>query len=107
MKYGLVILGSLTALRLLTTLSPIVGLLRQHGWSTSVRRSDITGTGSQQGQDTHTDGFHVFRQPRPTLGVKRAPRRDGRDAVGGRQATGLLRDQIRSCVPSSPSIRRA
>jgi hypothetical protein len=29
-------------------------------------------------------------------------------AVGGRQAAlGLLRDQIRSCVPSSPSIRRA
>ena len=29
-------------------------------------------------------------------------------AVGGRQAAlGLLRDQIRSCVPSSFSIRRA
>lgn len=37
-----------------------------------------------------------------------APRRNGRGAVGGRQtALGLLRDQIRSCVPSSPSIRRA
>ncbi len=37
-----------------------------------------------------------------------APRRNGRGAVGGRQAAlGLLRDQIRSCVPFSPSIRRA
>lgn len=37
-----------------------------------------------------------------------APRRNGRGAVGGRQAAlGLLRDQIRSCVPSSFSIRRA
>lgn len=37
-----------------------------------------------------------------------APRRNRRGAVGGRQATlGLLRDQIRSCVPFSPSIRRA
>ena len=28
--------------------------------------------------------------------------------LGGRQAAwGLLRDQIRPCVPSSPSIRRA
>ena len=37
-----------------------------------------------------------------------APLRNGRGAVGGRQAAlGLLRDQIRSCVPSSPSIRRA
>jgi hypothetical protein len=36
------------------------------------------------------------------------PRRNGRGAVGGRQAAlGLLRDQIRSCVPFSPSIRRA
>lgn len=37
-----------------------------------------------------------------------APRRNGRGAVGGRQAAlGLLRDQMRSCVPFSPSIRRA
>jgi len=37
-----------------------------------------------------------------------APRRNGRDAVGGLQAAlGLLRDQIRSCAPFSPSIRRA
>ncbi|MCG3168139.1 MAG: hypothetical protein POELPBGB_03939 [Bacteroidia bacterium] len=37
-----------------------------------------------------------------------APRRNGRGAVGDRQAAlGLLRDQIRSCVPFSPSIRRA
>ncbi|KMK81918.1 hypothetical protein KCO_21292 [Pectobacterium brasiliense ICMP 19477] len=37
-----------------------------------------------------------------------APRRNGRGAVGGRQAAlGLLRDQISSCVPFSPSIRRA
>jgi hypothetical protein len=37
-----------------------------------------------------------------------APRHNGRGAVGGRQAVcGLLRDQVRSCVPSSPSIRRA
>lgn len=37
-----------------------------------------------------------------------AARRNGRVAVGGRQAAlGLLRDQIRSCVPFSPSIRRA
>lgn len=37
-----------------------------------------------------------------------APRRNGRGALGGRQAAlGLLRDQIRSCVPSSFSIRRA
>ncbi len=37
-----------------------------------------------------------------------APRRSGRDAVSGCQAAfGLLRDQIRSCVPSSFSIRRA
>ncbi len=36
------------------------------------------------------------------------PRRNGQSAVGGRQAAlGLLRDQIRSCVPFSPSIRRA
>lgn len=36
------------------------------------------------------------------------PRRNGRGAVGDRQAAlGLLRDQIRSCVPSSFSIRRA
>ena len=40
--------------------------------------------------------------------VSMAPRRNGRGAVGGRQAAlGLLRDQIRSCVPSSFSIRRA
>jgi len=36
-----------------------------------------------------------------------APRREGRDAVGDRQAAGLLRDQIRLCVPSSSSISRA
>lgn len=37
-----------------------------------------------------------------------ALRRNERGAVGGRQAAlGLLRDQIRSCVPFSPSIRRA
>ena len=37
-----------------------------------------------------------------------APRRKGRGAVGGRQAAlGLLRDQIRSCVPSSTlAVRR-
>ncbi len=36
-----------------------------------------------------------------------APRREGRDAVGDRQAAGLLRDQIRLCVPLSSSISRA
>lgn len=37
-----------------------------------------------------------------------APSRNGLGAVGGCQAAfGLLRDQIRSCAPFSPSIRRA
>ena len=53
---------------------------------------------------------HVRMQWRhPLYGrASTAPRRNGRGAVGGRQAAlGLLRDQIRSCVPSSFSIRRA
>ena len=36
-----------------------------------------------------------------------APRRMGGGAGGRQAAWGLLRDQIRSCVPPSPSIRRA
>lgn len=54
----------------------------------------------------------IGQLPKPCAGgaaiSSTAPRRNGRGAVGGRQAAlGLLRDQIRSCVPFSPSIRRA
>lgn len=34
------------------------------------------------------------------------PRRVWAECSGGYAAWGLLRDQIRSCVPPSPSIRR-
>ena len=62
----------------------------QRSGSNSIRRSPGDGVASLKRRESST-----------------APRRGGRGAGGRQAAWGLLRDQIRSCVPFSPSIRRA